>query len=179
MSTGHYEWSNEGIEAEWAKCLTPIGEPFDDGRYRQASYEATKGDCVDSLTRNKYVHVEPPVDPATTGTDPANTGTETTVDPANTGTETPSGPEGPSGPQGPSGPEPTGTETPVEPVTQTITITVWPDRVPELDETKKVFLLDGSPFPEMTVEAASTFYVKLEERIYFPNGFAWIEPTPE
>jgi len=62
MTTGGYEWSNVGIDATWNKCLTQIGEGFDDGRYRQASFEATKGDCVDTITRMQNV-------PATTGTE--------------------------------------------------------------------------------------------------------------
>jgi len=41
--------------------LAPVGEAFDDGRYRQVSYEVVKSDCVDTLIRTSLVNVTPVV----------------------------------------------------------------------------------------------------------------------
>jgi len=51
MTTGGYEWSLSEDAHSWTNCLTLIGEPFDDGRYRQISYKATTPDCKDHLVR--------------------------------------------------------------------------------------------------------------------------------
>jgi len=51
-SAGDYEWSN--LEEPKFKCLTKIGE-FDEGRYRQVSFEATKAECTDSIVRFQSV----------------------------------------------------------------------------------------------------------------------------
>jgi hypothetical protein len=50
MSTGGYEWSI-AADHSWAKCLEPVGEAFDDGRYRQVSYKAFAPNCQDVLVR--------------------------------------------------------------------------------------------------------------------------------
>jgi hypothetical protein len=47
---GRYEWSLPEDHG-WAKCLEPIGETFDDGRYRQVYYEAANADCKDTFVR--------------------------------------------------------------------------------------------------------------------------------
>jgi hypothetical protein len=62
MSDGTYEWDLPADHA-WAKCLAPVGEAFDDGRYRQVSYEAVKGDCIDRLVRTP-TNLEEGADPA-------------------------------------------------------------------------------------------------------------------
>jgi len=54
LTTGGYEWSI-AADHTWAKCLTPVGEAFDDGRYRQVSYKATVPDCKDVLVRVQAV----------------------------------------------------------------------------------------------------------------------------
>jgi hypothetical protein len=51
MPTGGYEWALPEDQQTWTECFTAIGESFDDGRYRQASFEATKPDCRDTLVR--------------------------------------------------------------------------------------------------------------------------------
>jgi hypothetical protein len=68
------------------------------------------------------------------------------------------------------------TETPVAPATQTLTFTVWPDRQPTEHPMTD---LDEVPLQEVNVEAGTVFYVKLEEIMYFPNGFAFEEPAME
>jgi len=46
MTTGEYEWTLPSeTEIAALPCLTMIGEAFDDGRYRQVSFEATTPDC--------------------------------------------------------------------------------------------------------------------------------------
>lgn len=49
-TTGEYEWDLPENN-EWAKCLISTAKPFDDGRYRQVSYEVIKPDCKDVLVR--------------------------------------------------------------------------------------------------------------------------------
>jgi len=49
MTTGEYEWTLPSVDT--IKCFTMIGEAFDDGRYRQVSFEAVQPDCRDVLIR--------------------------------------------------------------------------------------------------------------------------------
>jgi len=63
LTTGGYEFSIPADHA-WAKCLTPVGESFDDGRYRQVSYKATVPDCKDVLVRVQAVVAGSTVKPA-------------------------------------------------------------------------------------------------------------------
>jgi len=56
MTTGEYEWKLP-LESEIAAlpCLTMIGEAFDDGRYRQVSFEATTPNCRVEITRSRVL----------------------------------------------------------------------------------------------------------------------------
>lgn len=64
MGTGlSYEWDLPK-DHTWSKCLVPVGEGFDDGRYRQTSYEAVQPDCVDKLVRTSMFIPLPPAKPA-------------------------------------------------------------------------------------------------------------------
>lgn len=49
LTTGGYEWSLP--EMSEFKCLSEAVEGFDDGRYRQRSYEASTDDCKDTIVR--------------------------------------------------------------------------------------------------------------------------------
>jgi hypothetical protein len=52
VTPGEYEWSLPSDETlSEIKCLTMVGEAFDDGRYRQVSYETTTPDCKDTINR--------------------------------------------------------------------------------------------------------------------------------
>jgi hypothetical protein len=52
LTSGGYEWGSPvSTEISAINCLVMIGEPFDDGRYRQVSYEAMTPDCRDELNR--------------------------------------------------------------------------------------------------------------------------------
>jgi len=54
MTTGEYEWKLPSESEILAlPCLTMLGEAFDDGRYRQVSFEATTPDCRLEMTRFK------------------------------------------------------------------------------------------------------------------------------
>ena len=57
LPTGGYFWDLPA-DHTWAKCLSPVGEAFDDGRYRQVSYKVEKCNCVDSLVRTQIAEVE-------------------------------------------------------------------------------------------------------------------------
>jgi len=62
-------------------------------------------------------------------------------------------------------------------ITETWTFTVWPELPPTVDG--QFIPLDAAVIPEIHVQAGETFYVWLDEKQYFPNGFGWMEPTHE
>jgi hypothetical protein len=50
LTTGVYEWNIPAATSVDINCMKSLAEPFDDGRYRQVSYEALTPDCRMELT---------------------------------------------------------------------------------------------------------------------------------
>jgi hypothetical protein len=53
VTIGEYEWSLlSEDEVKDLKCFTMVGEAYDNGQYRQVSFDTTTPDCRDEMTRH-------------------------------------------------------------------------------------------------------------------------------